>query len=263
MVRKKIVAGNWKMNLSYEQAMSLASEVVYKIKDEVFTSHVSVIAAPPFPYLYPISKLFNEQAHISLGAQNCSDKEFGAYTGEVSAAMLKSVGVQYVIVGHSERRDYFGEDAQVLAKKVKQIMEQGMTPIFCCGEPLSIRKADEHFMYVGKQIRESLFNLPASDIKKIILAYEPIWAIGTGLTATAEQAQEMHSNIRRMLSEQYGNETASEIAILYGGSCNASNAAELFACPDVDGGLIGGASLKSGEFTEIVKNAAKSGLHTV
>lgn len=263
MIRKKIVAGNWKMNLDYEQAMSLASEVVHKIKDEVFTANVSVIAAPPFPYLYSVSKLFAGEPHMALAAQNCSDKESGAYTGEVSAAMLKSVGVKYVIVGHSERRDHFGEDTQVLTSKVKRILEQNLTPIFCCGEPLAIRKAEEHFMYVGKQIRESLFNFSKSDIEKIILAYEPVWAIGTGLTATAEQAQEMHANIRRMFTEQYGYETASKTSILYGGSCNASNAAELFACPDVDGGLIGGASLKSGEFAEIVKTAAKFGSNIV
>jgi len=188
-----------------------------------------------------------------MSAQNCSEHESGAYTGEVSAAMIKSLGVPYVILGHSERRQYFGEDGKLLAKKVDVAHKHGLIPIFCCGEPLEVREANGHEALVKKQIEESLFHLDANGLQKTVIAYEPVWAIGTGRTATSQQAQEMHAVIRQHLASKYGQGVADGITILYGGSVNAANAKELFSCPDVDGGLVGGASLKSREFTEIVK----------
>jgi triosephosphate isomerase len=224
------------------------------VADEV-KGDVKVIFCVPFPYLLPIKNQLGNNARISVGAQNCSEHESGAYTGETSAAMLKSLGVPYVILGHSERRQYFGEDAALLAKKTDIALKHGLTPIFCCGEPLEVRESNGHEALVKKQVEESLFHLDADTIKKIIIAYEPVWAIGTGKTASAQQAQDMHAVIRKHLASKYGQAVADSIAILYGGSVNAANAKELFACPDVDGGLVGGASLKSREFAEVIKGA--------
>jgi triosephosphate isomerase len=188
-----------------------------------------------------------------MGAQNCSEHEAGAYTGEVSAPMLRSIGIPYVILGHSERRQYFGENGKLLAKKVDMALKYGLTPIFCCGEPLQVREKNEHEKLVKQQVEEALFHLEATSIEKIVIAYEPVWAIGTGKTATAQQAQDMHAVIRRHIASKYDQSVADGISILYGGSVNAGNAKELFSCADVDGGLVGGASLKSREFTEIAK----------
>jgi triosephosphate isomerase len=251
-MRQKIVAGNWKMNKTLEEANILASEVTGMVEDEV-RGDVKVVLCVPFPYLFPIKNIVGNNSRISIGAQNCSDQEAGAFTGEVSAVMLKSMGIPYVILGHSERRQYYGEDAKLLTKKVDIALKHGLTPIFCCGEPLEVREANNHEKLVTSQVEDSLFHLDAEALKKIVIAYEPVWAIGTGKTATSQQAQDMHKVIRQHIAGKYGQAVADEITILYGGSVNAGNAKELFACPDVDGGLVGGASLKSREFTEVIK----------
>jgi len=252
-MRKKIVAGNWKMNKTLEEANILATEVKGMVADEV-KGNVEVILCVPFPYLASLVKLIGTGTRISVAAQNCSEHESGAYTGEVSAAMLVSVGIKHVVLGHSERRQYFGEDGKLLAKKVDIAQKHGLTPIFCCGEPLEVRESNAHEDLVKRQVEESLFHLSAEQLKKVVVAYEPVWAIGTGKTATAQQAQDMHLVIRKHLASKYGQSVADEITILYGGSVSAGNAKELFACPDVDGGLVGGASLKSRDFTEIAKS---------
>jgi len=252
-MRQKIVAGNWKMNKTLEEANVLASEIAGMVADEV-KGNVQIICCTPYPYLVPIKNLLGNGARISIAAQNCSEHESGAYTGEVSAGMLKSMGTQSVILGHSERRQYFGEDGKLLAKKVDAALKHGLTPIFCCGEPLEVRESNGHEALVKKQVEEGLFHLDENSIKKVVIAYEPVWAIGTGKTASSQQAQDMHVVIRKHLASKYGQSTADSISILYGGSVNAANAKELFACADVDGGLVGGASLKSREFVEIVKS---------
>ena len=252
-MRKNIVAGNWKMNNDYEQALILASEVINMAGDEI-KDDTTLILIPPYPYLKSVGGLLPESGKIFLGAQNCHEKDSGAYTGEVSSSMLSSLGVEYVVIGHSERREYFNETPEQLAEKVNSVLSNGMTPIFCCGEPLEIREHDDPYGYVKQQITDSLFHLTPEDLKKIVIAYEPIWAIGTGKTATADQAQYMHAAIRAHISEKYGSELASQLSILYGGSCKPSNAEELFSCEDVDGGLIGGASLKSRDFVDIAKS---------
>lgn len=251
-MRKKIVAGNWKMNKTLDEATALVSEVVNMVKDEI-TGEVEVVLCPPSIYLTTVRQYLSGSSRISLGAQNCHEKSAGAYTGEVSAPMLKSVGVEYVILGHSERRQYFHETNAQLVEKVNQALANGLTPIFCCGESLEQREGGEYKEFVCTQLTESLFHLSPEQFASIVIAYEPIWAIGTGLTASSDQAQEMHDLLRRHIASKYGEEAAQNTSILYGGSCNEKNAAELFACPDVDGGLIGGASLKSREFTNIVK----------
>lgn len=251
-MRQKIVAGNWKMNKTLEEANILASEVTGMVNDEV-RGDVKVIFCVPFPYLLPIKNVVGSNSRISVGAQNCSDQESGAFTGEVSAPMLKSMNIPYVILGHSERRQYYGEDSKLLAKKIDVALKHGLTPIFCCGEPLEVREANNHETLVKSQVEESLFHLDADAIKKIVVAYEPVWAIGTGKTASSQQAQDMHKVIRQHIAGKYGQAVADAVPILYGGSVNAGNAKELFACPDVDGGLVGGASLKSREFTEVIK----------
>jgi triosephosphate isomerase (TIM) len=253
-MRQKIVAGNWKMNKTLEEANILASEVIGMVNDEV-RSNAKVIFCVPFPYLVPIKNMLGNNPKISIGAQNCSEHESGAYTGEVSAPMLKAMNIPYVILGHSERRQYFGEDGKLLAKKVDVSLKHGLTPIFCCGEPLQVREANGHEALVKQQVEEALFHLPAEQLEKVIVAYEPVWAIGTGKTATSQQAQDMHKVIRDHIARKYSQSVADKIIILYGGSVNAANAKELFACPDVDGGLVGGASLKSREFTEVIKGA--------
>lgn len=253
-MRQKIVAGNWKMNKTLEEANILASEIMGMVKDEV-RGDVKIIFCVPFPYLLPIKNVLGNNARIEIGAQTCSEHESGAYTGEVSVPMLKGMNIPYVIIGHSERRQYFGEDARLLAKKVDAALKHNLTPIFCCGEPLEVREANGHEALVKKQVEESLFHLDATALQKIVIAYEPVWAIGTGKTASAQQAQDMHKIIRDHLAAKYGQSVADTISILYGGSVNAANAKELFACADVDGGLVGGASLKSREFTEVIKGA--------
>lgn len=257
-MRKKIVAGNWKMNLTREEGTILISEVVNMVHDEV-NSRVQVVLCMPFPYLGFAKKLFQSQANIALGAQNCHEKPAGAYTGEVSAPILRSFEVDYVILGHSERREYFKETDAVLAEKVRQVLANGMTPIFCCGESLELRQNGDYIGFVKQQLTDGLFHLSAEDFGKVVIAYEPIWAIGTGLTASAEQAQEMHAALRGHIAAHYGAAVAGHTTLLYGGSCNAKNAPELFACPDVDGGLIGGASLKSREFVNICKSFPAQG----
>lgn len=249
---QKIVAGNWKMNNTIDEGLKLTSEIVNMVDDEV-SDNVKVILAPPFIHLNQVGKLIKESDKLHLAAQNCNDNESGAYTGEISAAMLASVGVKYVILGHSERREYYKENNELLAKKVDQALASDLIPIFCCGEPLEIREAGTYIDYVQSQLRASLFHLSESDFTKIIIAYEPIWAIGTGKTASSDQAQEMHAAIRTFLEAKFG-DTAKETSILYGGSCKPDNAKELFAQQDVNGGLIGGASLKSRDFTDIVKS---------
>ena len=251
-MRKKLVAGNWKMNKPLAEAMALTSEVVNMIKDEV-VGEVTVVLCPPAVYLNTLGAYLPSSSRIVLGAQNCHEKGSGAYTGEISAPMLKSIGVQYVILGHSERRQYFGETNALLAEKVNTALENDLIPIFCCGESLELREGGDYNAFVKNQLTESLFHLSPEQFAKIVIAYEPIWAIGTGLTATAGQAQDMHFEIRQHLSSHYGDEIAQNTTILYGGSANEKNAAELFAQVDVDGGLIGGASLKSREFTNVVK----------
>jgi triosephosphate isomerase (TIM) len=253
-MRQKIVAGNWKMNKSFEEANILTSEVVGMVNDEV-RGDVKVILCVPFPYLQSIKNILGNNNRISVGAQNCSEHEAGAYTGEVSAPMLKSMNIPYVILGHSERRQYFGEDGKLLAKKVDVSLKHNLVPIFCCGEPLQVREANGHEALVKQQVEESLFHLDEASLLKVVVAYEPVWAIGTGKTASAQQAQDMHKVIRQHLASKYGQSVADKIIILYGGSVNAANAKELFGCPDVDGGLVGGASLKSREFTEGIKGA--------
>ena len=240
------------MNTTREEAEILSSEVVHMIADEV-TSDAIVVLAPPFVHLALVGRPVLPHPNVYLGAQNCSQHDSGAYTGEVSADMLASVGVEYIILGHSERREYAHEDGALLAAKVDQVLSRDITPIFCCGEPLAVREAGTEIAYVTQQLTESLFHLSADAVQKVVIAYEPIWAIGTGKTASAQQAQDMHAALRQHMAGQYGQAIADSISILYGGSVKAANAAELFGQPDVDGGLVGGASLKSREFVEVVK----------
>jgi triosephosphate isomerase len=252
-MRKNIVAGNWKMNNTIEEGQILASEVVNLVEDEV-NSEVTLVLGTPFVHLLPMVQLTKQSAKVFTAAQNCSEYASGAYTGEVSVSMLKSAGVDYVIIGHSERRQYFNETNGQLAQKVDLALAGNLLPIFCCGEPLEIREDGSFFDYVCNQLTESLFHLTREQMSLLVIAYEPIWAIGTGKTATAQQAQDMHAQIRSHLASQYGDDVAQEISILYGGSCKPDNARELFANADVDGGLIGGASLKSRDFVDIAKS---------
>ncbi len=239
------------MNKTADEGLALVSEVTNMINAEV-TGDVIAVLCPPALYLTTY-KSYLTSNKLALGAQNCHEKAAGAYTGEISAAMLKSVGVQYVILGHSERRQYFEESNAQLAEKVNSALENGLTPIFCCGESQDLRENGDYVGFVKDQLTDSLFHLSAEQMANIVIAYEPIWAIGTGLTASAGQAQDMHYELRQHLASQYGDEVAQETSILYGGSCNAQNAEEIFAQSDVDGGLIGGASLKSRDFVTIVK----------
>ncbi|MEP1033967.1 triose-phosphate isomerase [Ekhidna sp.] len=251
-MRKNIVAGNWKMNCTLPEGKKLASEVIHMVEDEV-KNDAQVILIPPFIHLTGIHSLIGSSNKVLLGAQNCHQSQSGAFTGEVSAAMLVSSGATHVILGHSERREYFGETDELLAEKIKFTLENNLTPIFCCGEKLEVREANDHERLVSLQVEKALFNLSSEDIIKVVIAYEPVWAIGTGVTASAEQAQEMHAFIRNHIALKYDQEVAAEISILYGGSVKPENAKEIFSQPDVDGGLIGGASLKSRDFTNIVK----------
>ncbi|WP_026998434.1 triose-phosphate isomerase [Eisenibacter elegans] len=251
-MRQKIVAGNWKMHKTLEEGQKLASEVIHMAASE-HLPNVHLILATPFIHLGAVARLLPQNSKVSLAAQNCHHLTEGAYTGEVSAKMLQSIGVSYVLIGHSERRSYFHEDHHLIAQKVKAALAEGLTPIFCCGETLEAREADNHFEVVGQQLLESLFDLSPEQMQQVVVAYEPVWAIGTGRTASSDQAQEMHAFIRQSIAKQYGEASAAQISILYGGSCKPSNAAELFACPDVDGGLIGGASLVARDFIDIAK----------
>jgi triosephosphate isomerase len=250
-MRKKIVAGNWKMNKTLAEATSLAAEVLTLMNAEV-KNNAEVVLCTPFPYLLKVKEQLGS-SKIAIGAQNCSEHESGAYTGETSAAMLKSMQIPYVIVGHSERRQYFGENGALLAKKVDKALANGLTPIFCNGEPLEIREKGTHEALVKQQTEESLFHLSADDLKKVVIAYEPVWAIGTGKTASSQQAQDMHAVIRGHIASKYGKDVSESISILYGGSVKPDNARELFGCKDVDGGLVGGASLKARDFVDIIK----------
>ncbi len=250
MARKKIVAGNWKMNQNINEGRSLITEILNQTVS--LGDNVQVVIAPPYIHLESASSLLKGKDGYLLAAQNCHQEPSGAYTGEVSVNMLKSVGVTYVILGHSERRQYFNEDSALLAAKTNTALAEGLHVIFCCGEPLEIREANTQNDFVKKQLSEGLFHLTSEQMASVVIAYEPIWAIGTGRTASADQAQEMHQFIRKVIAEKYGDAVASNTTILYGGSCNAKNASELFACPDVDGGLIGGASLKAADFCTII-----------
>jgi triosephosphate isomerase len=250
-MRRNIVAGNWKMNLSFELADDLVNDIAEKLDSVELNS--DVVICPPFPYLELTSDLAQE-SNFFAGAQNVASFDNGAYTGEVSSKMLASMNVDYCIVGHSERRKYFNETNQEIATKITKLLKDDIKPIFCLGEVLEERESGKHFDVVQKQLEESLFNLTSQEILNVVIAYEPVWAIGTGKTATSLQAQEMHAFIRSLLDKKYGNEVAEEISILYGGSCNAKNAKELFANKDVDGGLIGGASLKAEDFLAIIKS---------
>nr|WP_121273344.1 triose-phosphate isomerase [Pedobacter schmidteae] len=249
-MRKKIVAGNWKMNLDYASGVSLFSEIVNMVRDEKKGDQIAIICSP-YIHLNSLAKLGGDV--VKIGAQNCHQNDSGAYTGEISAAMIKSVGCAYVIIGHSERRQYFAESNELLAQKTVKALENELSPIFCIGETLDERNNGTYFDVLKTQLEQGIFGLSAADFSKVVIAYEPVWAIGTGLTATSDQAQEVHAYIRKEIAAKYSNEVADNTTILYGGSCNSKNAAELFAQADIDGGLIGGASLKSRDFVDIVK----------
>lgn len=249
-MRKKIVAGNWKMNMDYNEGVSLFSEIVNMVRDEKVGGQIAIICAP-FIHLNSLVQL--SAGIVKIGAQNCHQNESGAFTGEISAKMVSSVGCEYVIIGHSERRQYFGETDALLAEKTTAALQHHLTPLFCIGETLGERNDGSYFSVLESQLDQGVFTLSADDFAKVVLAYEPVWAIGTGLTASPEQAQEIHAFIRAKIEGKYGATVANQTSILYGGSCNPKNAAELFAQPDIDGGLIGGASLKSRDFVDIVK----------
>lgn len=248
MARKNIVAGNWKMNTTIDEGILLAQTVASAERDK----NVITILAVPFTHLYPISKKLKASSKVLLSAQNCHHKTSGAFTGEISPTTLASAKIPYVILGHSERREYNHESNELLALKLRAALDAGLKVIFCCGEALDIRKAGTHIQHVKNQLTESLFPLDAQEMKNIVIAYEPIWAIGTGETATPAQAQEMHAAIRSMVQKKYGKRIADNTSILYGGSVKGNNAKELFANPDVDGGLVGGASLNAAEFVQII-----------
>lgn len=251
MARKKIIAGNWKMNKSLAEAEALANAIINGCGEE---NSVTKIFFPPFLFIEKLAGLCKEKKNFFVGAQNCHQLESGAYTGEISAHAIASCGAKYVLVGHSERRIYFHESSEELRQKTEQALKHKLIPIYCVGEKLNERKSNTYFHAVKKQIEEVVFHLSEEQIKNTILAYEPVWAIGTGETATPEQAQEMHAFVRLAVAEKFGHFIAGQTSILYGGSCNAGNAKELFSCPDVDGGLIGGASLKAEEFLSIINS---------
>lgn len=250
MVRKKIIAANWKMNCDLAQANQLLD--AFANAELVLNEHKVAVFAVPFPYLILAKDKLAGKKGLCVAAQNMHGKKSGAYTGETSVDMLSSIGISHVIIGHSERREYFQESNQFLADKTKLAIAEGLVPIFCCGEPLEVREANAQNEYVAKQLEESLYGLSYIDFLHVVIAYEPIWAIGTGKTATSEQAQEMHAFIRSSIAHKYGKEVADKISILYGGSVKAANAKELFAMLDVDGGLVGGASLNATEFIQII-----------
>jgi triosephosphate isomerase len=251
-MRQQIAAANWKMNLTLSQGEQLLDSIL--AADIRLAPQQLAVFAIPFPYLTMAVGKLKDRPNFFVAAQNCSDQKAGAYTGEVSAEMLRSISVRYCVLGHSERREYFSERNQSLAKKVGLCLENDITPIFCCGEELSIREAGTQNEFVETQLMESLFHFSEEQIRKIVIAYEPIWAIGTGKTASVDQAQEMHAHIRSLFVKKYTRETADQLSILYGGSVKAANAKELFQSRDVDGGLVGGASLNAAEFTSIIRS---------
>ena len=250
MSRKQIAAANWKMNLTLQQGEELLGNIINK--PHHLNDNQLVIFAIPAPYLSVAQNKIADKKGVYVAAQNCYSKKSGAFTGEISVEMLTSLGIQFVVLGHSERREYFNESNAFLAEKINICLENNIQPIFCCGEPLSIREADTQNEYVAKQLKESLYHLSAEQLAKVVIAYEPIWAIGTGKTASSAQAQEMHAFIRKDIAHVYGTEVADTISILYGGSVKAANAVEIFSQPDVDGGLVGGASLIADEFIAII-----------
>ncbi|MEG2070039.1 MAG: triose-phosphate isomerase [Bacteroidales bacterium] len=251
-MKSKLVIGNWKMNKSFEEAEELICGIEEAL--EGYNLQTEVVLCPPLVYMELIGDHADEEeAKFYAGAQNCSEYENGAYTGEISAEMLASLGISFCIVGHSERRKYFHETDEIIAKKVIQLLKNDVSPVLCCGELLEERKNGEHFKVVEKQLTQTVFSLSKDDFERIIIAYEPVWAIGTGETATPAQAEEMHAFIRSLIEKKYGTEMAYNTYILYGGSCNAQNAIELFSQDDVDGGLIGGASLKAEDFVAIIE----------
>ena len=254
-MRKQIAAANWKMNLTLEMAETLMEEL-FKTDHSLAKDQLALFAVP-YPYLLPVQQKLKGKENVFVAAQNCSANKNGAYTGEVSTEILQSIGVKYVIIGHSERREYHFESNSMLAEKVNRAYESGMKPVFCCGEPLNIREAGTQNSYVEIQLKESLFHLDKEQVEGFIIAYEPIWAIGTGKTASSAQAQEMHAHIRNVMAAQFGQAVADTISILYGGSVKASNAVEIFSQPDVDGGLVGGASLIAAEFATIINSLKK------
>ncbi|TKG96514.1 triose-phosphate isomerase [Puteibacter caeruleilacunae] len=249
-MRKKIVAGNWKCNTTLQAGVELAKEVS-NVVVEKGDKDVVVVLGTPFTHITKVVDTV-DNARIGVASQNCAAEAKGAFTGEVSAEMVKSTGAEYVILGHSERREYYGETSEILNKKLALTLENGLTPIFCCGEALETREAEKQNEWVKAQLDETVFQLSADEFKKVVIAYEPIWAIGTGVTASSAQAQEMLAYIRSIIAEKFGQEIADATSILYGGSCNAKNANELFGQPDIDGGLIGGASLKAEDFIQII-----------
>jgi triosephosphate isomerase len=249
-MRKKVVAGNWKCNTTVEAGVELAKAVMTVVETSG-DPEVQVVVCPPFVHITKVVESVDNQ-HVKVGAQNCAAEAKGAFTGEVSAEMVKSTGAEFVIIGHSERREYYGDTSAVLNKKLALALANGLTPIYCCGEPLSVREAGTQNEYVKTQMEETIFQLSEEDFRKLVIAYEPIWAIGTGKTATSAQAQEIHAYLRSAIAEKFGADVAESTSILYGGSCNAGNAKELFANPDVDGGLIGGAALDANSFLAIV-----------
>ena len=249
-MRKKIVAANWKMNKTLQEAQTLVKKILLGVNN----NDVQKIIFPPTPYITELDHLLKENSSFSVGAQNCHHIESGAFTGETSASAIASCGANHLIIGHSERRQYFNETTEQLKQKIGLALKNKLIPVYCVGEKLNERQSNHYFTIVKNQIQEVVFHLPENEIKNVIIAYEPVWAIGTGITAAPEQAQEMHSFIRLVLAEKYGNDLANEISILYGGSCNAKNAKELFACADVDGGLVGGASLVVEEFLQIINS---------
>jgi triosephosphate isomerase (TIM) len=250
-MRKKIVAGNWKMNMDLAEGIKFTASIDKYFREKP-SERAQVILCTPFIHLAAAAEIL-KHGKVALGAQNCASEASGAYTGEVSAWMIKSTGADYVIIGHSERRSYYHEDDKLLNKKTLLAINSGLKVIFCCGESLDERESEKHFIIVKRQLDEGLFSLTEDQMDMIVVAYEPVWAIGTGLTATPEQAQEMHKYIRDLVKEKYGNDCSKKLPILYGGSCKPSNAEEIFSKPDVDGGLIGGASLKKEDFTAIVE----------
>ncbi|PHI21927.1 triose-phosphate isomerase [Lewinellaceae bacterium SD302] len=245
---RNMIAGNWKMNTLPSEGTELAQAVIAANSKP----NCKVVFGVPAVQLAQIKELTSKHDNYFVAAQNCHHEDSGAYTGEISAPMLADLGIDYVILGHSERRDYFGENDELIAKKVRKVLDNGMLPIYCCGEKLDVREAGNHEVLVGQQIKTALFDLSAEDFGKVVIAYEPVWAIGTGVTASPEQAQDMHAYIREIISVQYGKEVAARTTILYGGSMKPANAADLIAKPDVDGGLVGGASLKAELFKDIV-----------
>jgi triosephosphate isomerase len=254
-MRKQIAAANWKMNLSLKEAEQLINEML--TTDHSLGDDQMAIFAVPFPYIINIKEKLKDKSNVYVAAQNCAATNNGAFTGEVSAEMLNSIGVRYAIIGHSERREYYHETNKMLAEKVNRAFEHAINPIFCCGEPLQIREAGTQNSYVETQLQESLFHLSNEQMEHVIIAYEPIWAIGTGKTASSDQAQEMHAHIRAVVAAKFGNDIANSVSILYGGSVKGANAADIFSKPDVDGGLVGGASLVAKEFAAIINSLKK------